>query len=89
MASFYTFWWPFHRVFLMHFNQVALVVINLLPEVERGFVRVHFLQVMSQPAQAARHIEPVTPSTVGQLIPVAKFLLVLRTGAPFDVSSTS
>src|SRR5687767_8101188 len=70
-----------HWVFLMDFNQPALIIINLLPKSKGRFLRVHFLQVTRQPAEAARHIEAIAPATAGQLVPLTELLLVLCTRA--------
>ena len=51
-----------HREFLVNFNQFALVVVNLLPEVQGGFRDVHFLEVAGTPAESAGYVQPVAPS---------------------------
>ena len=70
-----------HRVFLVNLDQLSSIVVNLLPEANCGFIRVNFLQVTRQPAEAARHIEAIAPATAGQLVPLTELLLVLCTRA--------
>jgi len=67
-----------HRVFLMGFDQTALIVLRLLPETPRFFAGIHFLQASRQPAHLPGHIQPATPAPVGQVIPLPEFLLILR-----------
>jgi len=70
-----------HRVFFMSLDQLALVVINFLPEAQRGFIRIHYLAITRLPAEPARDFKPITPSAAGQFIPMPEFLFVLNTRA--------
>ena len=67
-----------HWEFLMRLDQLARVIVNFLPETHRGFARVHVLEITRQPAQLARHVEPVAPSAAGQFVSLAELLFVLR-----------
>jgi len=55
---------PFiHGVFLVNFGQPPLIVINFLPESQRCFFGIHFLEVTGKPAGTPRNVKPVTPPT--------------------------
>src|SRR3989338_10817199 len=72
---------PFiHRVFLMHLDQLPLVVVYLLPKALRHFLRVHLLEIARPPALSAGNIKPITSPAAGKLLPLAELLLVLSTG---------
>ena len=65
----------------MNLDQPALIVVDLLPEAKRRFVRIHFLEVTGQPTQAADHIEPIAPDSAWQFLPLTELFLALRASA--------
>ena len=70
-----------HRVFLMHFDLPALVVIDFLSKPKRRLDGIHLLEIAGVPTQAARYMETVVPSPVRQFVPLAELLFVLEAGA--------
>jgi len=81
---------PFiHGVFLVNFGQPPLIVLNLLPESQRCFFGIHFLEVTGKPAGPSGNVQPVTPPTAGQFFPVFEFLFVLRPRAHCDLRLTA
>src|SRR5438552_1315748 len=73
----------YHRVFLVHFHQFALVVVNLLPKPERRLLIVDFLQIARLPTHSTDNVQPITPSATRQVGPVPEFFLVLDPVAHF------
>ena len=75
-----------HWKFFVSFNQSAGVIVNLLPESHGGFIGIHFFQVTCQPAKSSGHLQMVTPTAAGQIIPPAKFLFILTARTHFKAS---
>ncbi len=70
-----------HRIFLVDFNELALFIINFLPEPEGLFGGVHFLEIARKPAEPSRNVEHVTSAAIGQIFPATKLAFVLSSVA--------
>lgn len=61
---------------LVNLHKPPRFVVNLLPEADRVFVRVHLLAVTCPPAVMSRYVEPVASSAVGQFAPLPELMLI-------------
>ena len=70
-----------YRKFFVCFNQIAAIIIYLLPKTLCDFRLVNFLYITGTPMMPAFDIQPITASAVWQFLPLAEFLLILVTRA--------
>src|SRR5258706_8572919 len=77
------------RVLFIDLDQPALFIVNLLPEPNSRVIGAHLLEIACEPTRSSRNVQPVTPSAVRQLIPIAEFLLVLRPRTHFCMTVPS
>jgi hypothetical protein len=61
----------------VNFDEPERVVINLLPESQRGFIRRDFLEIPDQPVLPPCHLQPIAPPSIFEFLPVAEFLFVV------------
>src|SRR6478672_9557247 len=70
-----------HRMFLMRLNELAMLVVDLLPKAQCRFICVHFLHVAGAPALAAGNVSPIAAPALRQVFPSAELPLVLRSSS--------
>ncbi len=68
-----------YRVFLVNLDQLAVLIVDLLPEARRRLLSVYFFDVASLPAQAPLDLVPIAPTAVRELFPLTKDALVTPT----------
>ena len=61
----------------MHFHKTPVVVENFLPEAERRFGLIDFLQVTRQPAMLAGDFQTIAAASAGKFLPETKLPFVL------------
>jgi uncharacterized protein YjeT (DUF2065 family) len=75
-----------YRELFMRLDQLALLVVDLLPEAQGRFLRVYFFEIAGTPSLPPYYFSPVAASAFRQVFPAAEFLLVLRSRAHGRVS---
>src|SRR6476620_7841568 len=78
-----------HRVLFMDLNKCTMIVVDLLPDSHCFFVDINLFQVTCFPAVPTYNLEPIAPTAIGQLLPVAEFALVLRPSTQLPRSPSS
>ena len=68
-----------YRILMVHFDERARFVVDLLIKSHRNLAGVNFFDVASLPALTAHDIEPVPSSAAGKSLPARKFPLILFT----------
>ena len=68
-----------YRIFVVDFNKLARAVVNLLIKSHRHLIGVNLFYVPSLPLLPTQHIEPVSPSTRRERLPIGEFPFVLFT----------
>jgi hypothetical protein len=69
-----------YRVLVVDFHKFSGVVVNLLIKSHCYLVGVNLFHVAGLPALPTQHIEPISPSSMGENFPIGKFPFVLFTG---------
>ena len=68
-----------YRIFVVDFNKLACVVVNLLIKSHCHLVDVNLFYVSSLPPLSTLHIEPISLSTRRQIFSIGEFTFVLFT----------
>jgi len=58
-------------------HQLAGVIVDFLPEANRVFVGVYFLQVAGSPSVVARYVQPIAASSVARFPPLTELPFIL------------
>lgn len=66
---------------MVHLDELSCLVVNLLIKSHRHLVDVNLFHVSGFPAWTAQQIQPVTPPSSGERLPVQEFPLILFTRA--------
>ena len=68
-----------YRIFVVDFNKLACVVVNLLVKSHCHLVDVNLFYVSSLPPLPALYIKPVSSSSRRKILPIGEFAFVLFT----------
>jgi hypothetical protein len=66
-----------NREFFVRLDQTPRVIINFLPEPQRDFLAIHFLEIPGALSQPAHDFHLVTPPAFGQFLPLSKLSFIL------------
>ena len=66
-----------NREFLVHFDEHALLIVNLLSESHSPLSRIDLFQIPGSPTHSPLNVDPVKPPAVCQWLPDTKLPLVL------------